>query len=60
MSTTMNKVVGGSFIIEDTDFNQVVTPEDFTEEHRMIAQTTADFVEGEIDSPRRGNRKAQL
>lgn len=48
MSTTMNKVVGGSFIIEDTDFNQVVTPEDFTEEHRMIAQTTADFVEGEI------------
>ncbi|WP_136605770.1 acyl-CoA dehydrogenase family protein [Paenibacillus dokdonensis] len=48
MSTTMNKVVGGSYIIEDTDFSQIVTPEDFTEEHRMIAETTADFVAGEI------------
>lgn len=48
MSTTMNKVIGGSFMIEDVDHQMIVTPEDFTEEHRMIAQTTEDFVEGEI------------
>ncbi|GIO60052.1 acyl-CoA dehydrogenase family protein [Paenibacillus cineris] len=48
MSTTMNKVIGGSYIIEDTDFHSIVTPEDFTEEHRMIAETTEDFVAGEV------------
>ncbi|WP_068615994.1 acyl-CoA dehydrogenase family protein [Paenibacillus tuaregi] len=48
MSTTMNKVIGGSFMIEDVNHQQIITPEDFTEEHRMIAQTTEDFVEGEI------------
>lgn len=48
MSTTMNKVIGGSYIIEDTDFHSIVTPEDFTEEHRMIAETTEDFVSGEV------------
>lgn len=42
------KVVGGSFVISDTDYNQIVTPEDFTEEHRMIADTTRDFVAGEV------------
>ncbi|UUZ94141.1 acyl-CoA dehydrogenase family protein [Paenibacillus sp. P25] len=44
----MSKPVGGSFIIDDIDYNLVVTPEDFTEEHRMIAQTTEDFVAGDI------------
>lgn len=48
MSTTMNKVIGGSYIIEEVDYQQIVTPEDFTEEHRMIAETTEDFVAGEI------------
>ncbi|MDQ0875448.1 alkylation response protein AidB-like acyl-CoA dehydrogenase [Paenibacillus sp. V4I3] len=42
------KVVGGSFVISDTDFHDIVTPEDFTEEHRMIAETTRDFVTGEV------------
>jgi alkylation response protein AidB-like acyl-CoA dehydrogenase len=44
----MGKVIGGSFIIEDIDYRQIVTPEDFTEEHRMIAETTEDFVAGEL------------
>jgi alkylation response protein AidB-like acyl-CoA dehydrogenase len=44
----MSKTIGGSFIIEDIDANRIFTPEDFTEEHRMIGQTTADFVEGEV------------
>ncbi|QDP41895.1 acyl-CoA dehydrogenase family protein [Radiobacillus deserti] len=42
------KTVGGSFIIEDVDFQSVVTPDELTEEQKMIADTTRDFVDGEI------------
>jgi alkylation response protein AidB-like acyl-CoA dehydrogenase len=42
------KIKGGSFIVEDVDFERIMTPEDFTEEQRMIAQTTEDFVRAEI------------
>ncbi|TVY11995.1 acyl-CoA dehydrogenase family protein [Paenibacillus cremeus] len=44
----MSRITGGSFIIEEIDCQQVFTPEDFTEEQRMIAQTTVDFVTGEV------------
>ncbi|NEW06548.1 acyl-CoA dehydrogenase [Paenibacillus sp. SYP-B3998] len=43
-----NKVIGGSFVISDTYFQRISTPEDFTEEQRMIAETTRDFVNGEV------------
>lgn len=39
---------GAAFLIEDADPSQVFTPEDFTREHLMIAETTRAFVEGEI------------
>ncbi len=39
---------GGSFLIEDTGPEEVFTPEDFTEQHRMIADTTRDFVDSEV------------
>ncbi|MEB3101632.1 acyl-CoA dehydrogenase family protein [Ferviditalea candida] len=42
------KVIGGSFVIGDADSTSILTPEDFTDEQRMIAETTQDFVEGEI------------
>ncbi|XID92340.1 acyl-CoA dehydrogenase family protein [Paenibacillaceae bacterium WGS1546] len=42
------QIVGGSFIIEDVDPSRIATPEDFTEEQRMIARTTEDFVAAEI------------
>lgn len=45
---TKGKVLGGSFVIEDFDYRDIVTPEDFTEEQRMIAETTVQFVEGEV------------
>ncbi|MCM3745801.1 acyl-CoA dehydrogenase family protein [Paenibacillus pasadenensis] len=47
--TTTNKVLGGSFIIEDIDADNIVIPEELTEEQRMIAETTEDFVTGEIE-----------
>jgi alkylation response protein AidB-like acyl-CoA dehydrogenase len=48
MTETKKVVKGGSFLIEDVSFDQVFTPEDFTEEHLMIAKTAEDFVEKEV------------
>ncbi len=39
---------GGAFLIEDTDPQSVFTPEDFTDEQRMFAQTAEDFVVNEV------------
>ncbi|SDK07028.1 acyl-CoA dehydrogenase family protein [Sediminibacillus albus] len=39
---------GGAFIVEDLGPDDIITPEDFTDEHLMIAKTTEDFVLGEV------------
>ncbi|MGP7816347.1 acyl-CoA dehydrogenase family protein [Niallia sp. 01092] len=39
---------GGSFIIEETNYEDIFTPEDFEEEHEMIADMTTDFVENKV------------
>src|ERR687883_213822 len=39
---------GGSFLIEERQPAEVFTPEDFTEEHRMIAETTRQFMDNEV------------
>ena len=44
-------VKGGAFLIEERTTDEVFTPEDFTEEHRMIAETTRQFIDNEV-SPR--------
>ncbi|QQS42993.1 MAG: acyl-CoA dehydrogenase family protein [Acidobacteriota bacterium] len=41
-------VKGGAFLIEEQSHSEVFTPEDFTEEHRMIGETTKDFVDNEV------------
>jgi len=46
VSTT--RVSGGSFLIEDRTPSEVFTPEDFTEQHLLIAQTAEDFALNEI------------
>ncbi|MED3662358.1 acyl-CoA dehydrogenase family protein [Ureibacillus terrenus] len=48
MVQTTDYVKGGSFLIEDVDLEKVFTPEDFSEEHLMIAKTTEEFVENEV------------
>lgn len=39
---------GGSFLIEEAAYHSIFTPEDFSEEQKMIAKTTEDFVEGRV------------
>jgi alkylation response protein AidB-like acyl-CoA dehydrogenase len=41
-------IKGGSFLIEERTPDEIFTPEDFTEEHRMIADTTRQFVDNEV------------
>src|SRR5947207_8170328 len=51
MATTAinaNKVSGGSFLLEDRRPDEVFTPEDFTEQHQLIAQTAEEFAINEI------------
>ncbi len=40
--------VGGSFLTQEFTGEDVLTPEDFNEEHKMIAKTTEDFVSKEV------------
>lgn len=42
------KVIGGSFVLEDVSKEMVFTPEEFTEEHDMIAKTTEQFVVNKV------------
>ncbi|MGI8669963.1 MAG: acyl-CoA dehydrogenase family protein [Aridibacter sp.] len=41
-------VKGGAFLIEDREASEIFTPEDFTEEHRMIGETTREFIDNEV------------
>ena len=41
-------VKGGAWLIEETDPAAVMTPEKRSDEHRLIGQTAAEFMEGEV------------
>jgi alkylation response protein AidB-like acyl-CoA dehydrogenase len=47
MTTTQIRK-GGSWLLEDTSPSEVFTPEKLTDEHRLMAQTTEEFVTGEL------------
>ena len=42
------RIKGGSFLIESRAPEEVFTPEDITDEHRLIAQTAQEFIDQEI------------
>jgi butyryl-CoA dehydrogenase len=52
MATTVTpapkKIIGGNFLIEETNPQEVFTPEDFNDQHKLIEQTTEDFALQEI------------
>ena len=41
-------IKGGAFLIEERTPEEIFTPEDFTEEHSMIAETTRQFIDNEV------------
>jgi alkylation response protein AidB-like acyl-CoA dehydrogenase len=52
MSTALDDVKlgmkGGGFLVEEVEPSQVFTPEDFTEEQKMIAQTVDEFMINDV------------
>jgi alkylation response protein AidB-like acyl-CoA dehydrogenase len=52
MATTQpvpqTRIQGGSFLLEERTPREVFTPEDFNDQHQLIAQTTEDFAVKEI------------
>jgi alkylation response protein AidB-like acyl-CoA dehydrogenase len=51
MATTAipkTKIPGGSFLLEERQTSEVFTPEDFSEQHQLIGQTTEEFAVNEI------------
>jgi alkylation response protein AidB-like acyl-CoA dehydrogenase len=42
-------IKGGAFLIEERAPEEIFTPEDFSEEHRMIAETTRQFIDNEVN-----------
>jgi len=47
-SAPATAVQGGSFLVESRRPEDIFTPEDFSEQHRLIAQTAEEFAQNEI------------
>jgi alkylation response protein AidB-like acyl-CoA dehydrogenase len=45
---TETRIKGGSFLIESRRPDEIFTPEDLTDQHKLIAQSASEFVENEI------------
>jgi alkylation response protein AidB-like acyl-CoA dehydrogenase len=43
-----SRLPGGAFLLHETDLSALFTPEDFTEEQRMMGQAAEEFVRGEV------------
>jgi alkylation response protein AidB-like acyl-CoA dehydrogenase len=45
----MSEIIkGGQFLVEDGSVEETFIPEEFTEEHKLIAKTASDFMEKEV------------
>ena len=47
-TTVPKKIKGGSFLIETRTPEEIFTPEDLSDQHRLIAQTAEEFAKNEI------------
>ncbi len=47
-ATPRTMIKGGSFLIEDRAPDEIFTPDDLTDQHRLIGQTGREFVEQEV------------
>ena len=43
-----SKIQGGSWLLEERSVEDIFTPEDFSEQHKLIAQTAEEFAQKEI------------
>ena len=48
MTVLKEAIKGGAFLVEDLDASRIFTPEDFTDEQKMIAKTTEEYVKNSV------------
>ena len=48
MSDNKSKLIGGSFLVKETPFNEIFTPEDFSEEQKMMRDSIKEFIDREV------------
>ena len=48
MTTSTSIRKGGTWLVEDAAASDIFTPEQLTDEHRLMAQTTTEFVQSEV------------
>ena len=48
LASTASRITGGAWLLEETAPGSVFTPERLSDEHRLIDQTAAEFVDNEI------------
>ena len=48
MTTSTSIRKGGTWLLEDAAASDIFTPEQLTDEHRLMAQTTTEFVQSEV------------
>jgi alkylation response protein AidB-like acyl-CoA dehydrogenase len=47
-TSTEQSIKGGAWLLDETDPASVMTPEKITDEHKMIGQTAAEFIDNEV------------
>lgn len=52
MEKTKGIIAGGHYLVSDVEPEAIFCPEDFTDEHKMIAKTARQFVEKEVQPHR--------
>ncbi|KQL33404.1 acyl-CoA dehydrogenase family protein [Psychrobacillus sp. FJAT-21963] len=48
MTEVKDVIKGGGFLVEDLEASRVFTPEDFTDEQKMIAKTAEEYVKNQV------------
>ena len=48
MSENKSKLIGGSFLISETTYNEIFSPEDFTDEQKMMRDSIKEFIDRSV------------
>ena len=48
MNDTQTTLIGGSFLVKETPFNEIFTPEDFNEEQKMMRDSVKEFIDRQV------------
>ena len=47
-NNTKSKLIGGSFLVNQTPYSEIFTPEDFNEEQKMMRDSVKEFIDRQV------------